>query len=129
LSSVKEALNCEAKAKAPSSAGSEVTTTSFKSRALLGSARLAASDRSKALSVQISSSCEANATLCRVQPRLSCEAKAKTPLCANSVVDSVSLPLPAPSAKVLSREARTKELSAKDLSCEAKNEAPLSANK
>jgi len=42
--------------------------------------------------------------------------------------DSVLLSLPAPSAKVLSREARTKALSAKDLSREAKDEAPLSAN-
>ena len=41
--------------------------------------------------------------------------------------DSVLLSLPAPSAKVLSREARTKALSAKDLSREAKDEAPLSA--
>jgi len=49
-------------------------------------------------------------------------------MCANSVADSVSLPLTALSAKkVLSREARTKELSAKDLSRETKNEAPLSA--
>jgi len=81
-----------------------------------------------ALSIQIASSCEANSTFCRVQPRLPREAKAKTPLCANSVADSVSLSLPAPSAKVLSREVRTKALSAKDLSREAKDEAPLSAN-
>ena len=41
----------------------------------------------------------------------------------------MSLPLTTLSAKkVLNREARTKALSAKDLSCEVKNEAPQSAN-
>ena len=92
-----------------------------------GNVRLTASGRPKALSAQIALPRETNSTLRRVQPRQSHEAKAKTPLCANSVVDSVSLPLPAPSAKVFSREARTKALSAKDLSREVKNEAPLSA--
>ena len=95
----------------------------------MGSARLVASGKTKALSAQIASLYEANATLYRVQPRLSCEAKAKAPLCANSIADSVSLPQIALTAKiVLSREARTKALSAKDLSREAKKEAPLSAN-
>jgi len=94
----------------------------------LGSARLDASGKTKALCAQIASSCEANSTFCRVQPRLSHEAKVKAPLWANSVVDSVSLSLLASSAKVLSREARTKALSVKDLSREAKDEASLSAN-
>jgi len=89
----------------------------------LGSARIAASDRSKALSAQIDSPCEANSTFCRVQPRLSREVKAKAHLCANRIVDSVSLPLTTLSAKkVLSREARTKALSAKDHSRKSKNE-------
>jgi len=44
-------------------------------------------------------------------------------------LDSLSLPLTTLSAKnVFSREAKTKALSAKDLSPEIKNEAPLSAN-
>ena len=49
--------------------------------------------------------------------------------CAQSVTDSASLPLTTLSAKkVLSRETKTKALSAKDLSREVKNEAPLSTN-
>ena len=95
----------------------------------MGSAWLAASGRTKALNDQIASSREANSTLCRVQPRLSREAKAKSLLCAESIADSASLLLTALSAKtVLSRETRTKALSAKDLSRKVKNEAPLSAN-
>jgi len=75
-------------------------------------------------------SCEANSALCRVQPRLSREAKAKAPLCADSVIDAGSPPLPALSAKkVLNRKAKTKALfNTNDLSREAKNEAPLSAS-
>ena len=49
-------------------------------------------------------------------------------MCENSVADSVSLSLSAPSAKVFSREARTKALSDKNLSRDVKNEEPLSAN-
>ena len=93
-----------------------------------GCARLAASGRTKALNAQIASPRKANSTLYGVQPRISRKAKARAPLSANNVADSTSLPLTALSAKkVLSREARTKELSAKDLSRETKNEAPLSA--
>ena len=106
FSSTKAALCCKAKAKAPFGAESEATITSLKSRALLDSARLAASDRIKALSAQIASPCEANSTLCRVQPPLSREAKTKALLCANNVADSTSLSLPAPSAKDLYREAK-----------------------
>jgi len=75
-------------------------------------------------------SCEANSAVRGVQPRLSCEAKAKAPLCADNVVDTALLSLPTLSArKVLSCKARTKALfSAIDLSHEAKNEAPLSAS-
>jgi len=128
LHSAKPRLSREVKAKALC-ANSEATTASLISSTLLGSARLAASNRTKALSAQIASSREANSTLYRVQPHLSCEVKAKAPLCANSVVDLASLPLTALSAKkVLNCEARTEALSAKDLSCEVKNKAPLSAN-
>ena len=103
---------------------------------LSGSARTAACGSTIALSAPIASSCEANSTLYRVQPHLSCKAKAKA-LCAdseaaasttllgstkpaareantkaylhaNSVVDSASLPLTAPSAKNFCREARIK---------------------
>jgi len=56
------------------------------------------------------------------------ETKTRAPLCANSVTDSASLSLTTPSAKVLSRRARTKTLNAKDLSREAKDKAPLGAN-
>ena len=95
----------------------------------MGSTRLVASGRSKILSAQIASPYEANSTLYRVQRRLSREGKAKALLCANSVVDSASLLLTTLSIKkVLRREVRIKALSAKDLSREAKNEAPLSAN-
>jgi len=110
-------------------ANSEAAATPLTSLVLWGNARLAASGRTKALNAQIASSYEANSTLCRVQPRLSREAKAKALLYAKSVADSASLPMIALSAKkVLSCEARTKALSAKDLSHELKNEAPLSAN-
>ena len=95
----------------------------------MASARLVASGRTKALNAQIASSRETNSILCRVQPRLSREAKAKALLCAKSVAHSASLPLIALNAKnVLSREVRTKAQSAKDLSSEVKNEALLSAN-
>ena len=48
---------------------------------------------------------------------------------ADSDAEAASLPPPTLSAKkVLSRDTRTKALNAKDLSREAKNEAPLSAN-
>jgi len=107
---------------------SEATAASLTSSALLGNARLAASGRTKSLSAQIASSREANSTFCRVQPCLSREVKAKAPLCANSIVDSLLLSLPAPSVKVLSHEARAKALSAKDLNREAKDRAPLRAN-
>jgi len=127
LHRAKPRLFREAKVKAFYS-NSETTATSLTLSSLFGSARLTASGKIKALSVQIASSCEANSTLCRVQSRLSRVAKAKTPLCANSVADSASLSLPAPNAKVFSHEGRTKALSAKNLSREVKNEAPLSAN-
>jgi len=127
LHRAKPLLSREAKGKA-FCANSEATAAPLTPSAVLDSARLVASGKIKALSAQIASSCKANSTLCRVQPRLSRKVKAKAPMCANSVADSVSLPLTALSAKkVLSREARTKELSAKDLSRETKNEAPLSA--
>ena len=72
---------------------------------------------------------EANSALCRVQPCLSCEAEAKEPLCADSVADAASLPLPAQSAKkVLSHKARIKAISVNDLSREIKDKAPMSAN-
>ena len=91
LSSAKAAHSREAKAKAPLGAENETIITSRKSRALLGSARLAARGRTKALSAQIASPCEANSTLWTVHPRLSHEAMVKSPLCANSIADSVSL--------------------------------------
>jgi len=96
--------------------------------ALLGSAKLAASGRTEALNAQITSRCEAHSNLCRVQPRLSREAKAKTPLGANSVADSASLSLTTPSAKNLCCEAREKVPSDKDLYREARDKAPLGAN-
>ena len=50
-------------------------------------------------------------------------------MCANSVTDAASLPLPALSVKnVLTRKVRTKVLSANNLNREAKDKAPLSAN-
>ena len=94
----------------------------------MDNARLAVSGRTKALSAQIASPCEANSILRRVHPCISREAKAKAPLCANSVTASVSLPLPAPSANDLNCEPKTKTLSAKDLSHEAKDKAPLGIN-
>jgi len=108
LHRAKPRLSREARVKALC-ANSEVTAAPLTSSALLGSARLAASGKTKALSAQIASLYEANATLCRVQPRLSRETKAKALLYAKSVVNSASLPLI-------------------DLSREVKNEAPLSAN-
>jgi len=86
----KPRLSCEAKAKV-FCANSEATTAPLTSSALLGNARLPASGRTKALSAQIASSCEASSTLRGVQPRLSREAKAKTPLGASSLADSASL--------------------------------------
>ena len=80
----------------------------------MGSARLVASGRTKALSALIASLCEASSTLHGVQPRLSQEAKAKTPFGASSVAASVSLSLTSPGAK--------------DLCCEARNKATLGAN-
>ena len=123
LHRAKPRLSSEIRAKALC-ANSEVTE--LISSALLDSARLAASGKSKAQSAQIASSYEVNSTFYRVQPCLSREAKAKAPLCANSIADSASLSLPARSAKVLSREARNKALSAKDLNLEVKDEALLS---
>ena len=103
-------------------ANSEATTVLLTSSALLDSARLAASGRTKALNAQIASSREANSTLYRVQTRLSREVKAKALLCAKSVADSASLPLIALSAKgVLSRETRTKALTVKNFSRKVKN--------
>jgi len=49
-------------------------------------------------------------------------------LCANNIADSASLPLTAPSAKNLCREARDKASSAKNLSCDARNKTTLGAN-
>ena len=112
-------MSCEAKTKALC-VNNETIAAPLTSSALLGNARLAASGKAKALSAKITLSREANSTLCRVQPHLSREAKAKAPLCANSVADSSSLSLLASNAKVFSREARTKAQSAKDLSCEVK---------
>ena len=77
FSGVKSTLSCEAKLKTILDAKSKATITSLKSRALLGSARIAASGRTKALSAQIASPCESNSTLCTIQPHLSCGAKAK----------------------------------------------------
>jgi len=94
----------------------------------LGSARLAASGRTKVLSAQFASSYEASSTLCGVQPRLSCEVKAKTPFGASSIADSTTLLLIAPGAKDLCREARYKALSAKDLCREARDKALLGAS-
>ena len=73
---------------------------------------------------KIVSDCKIISALHIAKPRLSREAKVKAPLCANSA----SLSQPTPSAKVFSRETRTKALSAKDLSREVKNKVPLSAN-
>jgi len=52
-------MSREAEAKAPLGVRSEVTIASLKSKALLGNAKLVSSGRSKALSAQIASSCEA----------------------------------------------------------------------
>jgi len=82
-------LSREAKAKV-FCANSEAIAALLTSSALLGSARLAASGRTKALSAQIVSPYAANSTLCRVQPRSSREAKTKASLCANSIADSAS---------------------------------------
>ena len=98
LHRAKPCLSREARAKALC-ANSEAIAAPLTSSALLGSARLVASSRTRALSAQIASSPESNSTLCRVQPRLSREAKAKALLCAKSVDDSASLPLIALSAK------------------------------
>ena len=119
LHRTKPRLSHEAKVKALC-ANNEAIAASLISSALLGTTRLAASCKTKALSAQIALAYEANSTLCRVHPRLSREAIAKTSLCANSVADSVLLSLPAPSSKVFSHEARTKALSAKNLSREVK---------
>jgi len=128
LHRAKPRLSCEARAKALC-ANSKTTAAPLISSALFGNARLVPSGKTKASSAQIASLCEANATLCRVQPRLSCEAKAKALLCAKSIADSASLPLTVLSAKkVLSREIRTKAPSANDLIREVKIEASLSAN-
>jgi len=62
----------------------------------------------KALSAQIASSYKANSTIYRVQFCLSSEAKAKAPLCANSIAESTSLTFIVPSTKDLCREARNK---------------------
>ena len=79
LHRAKHCLSCETKTKALC-ANSEAMAAPLTSLALLDSARLAASDRTKALSAQTTSLCEAKSTLCRVQPRLSREVKTKTPL-------------------------------------------------
>ena len=128
LHKTKPRLSREAKATVLCT-NSEATAGPLTSSALLGSARLATSGRTKALNALIASSCEADLTLCRVQPRLSREAKVKAPLCAKSVADSASLSLSAPSAKVLSREPKNKALSAKDLYRDARDKAPLGANR
>ena len=117
----------EAKAKVLC-ANNEATAASHKSAALLGSARLAASGRTKVLSAQFASSYEASSTLCGVQPRLSREVKAKIPFGASSIADSTTLLLIAPGAKDLCREARDKAPSAKDLCREARDKAPLGAS-
>ena len=83
-----------------------------------------------------SASCEAKIVsdyetilaLRRAKPHLSCEAKARAPLCASNVADSASLSLPAPSAKNLCRGARDKAPSANDLGREARNQILLGAN-
>ena len=94
----------------------------------MGSARLAANGRTKVISAQIASSCEASSTLHGVQPRLSLEAKNKIPLGDNSVADSLSLSLIARGAKNICREARDKAPSAKDLCRDVRDKAPLGAN-
>jgi len=96
--------------------------------ALFGSATLANSGRTKALSALIASSSEASSTHHGVQPRLSRDSKTKTPLGANSVADSTSLLLTAPGAKDLCREARDKALSAKDHCRKARDKLVLGAN-
>jgi len=72
----KPCLSREAKAKALY-AKSEATTTMHTSSVLLVSTGTIACGSTKALSAQIASSCEANSTLYRAQPRLSREAKTK----------------------------------------------------
>jgi len=111
-------LPCEAKAKALC-ANNEATAAPLTSSALLGSARLIASGRTK-LSTLIASSCEASSTFRGVQPCLSREAKAKTPLGACSTADSASLSLIAPGSKDLCHEARDKAPNAKDFCREAR---------
>ena len=86
----KPRLSREAKAKALC-ANSEATLAPLTSSAILGGARLATSSRTKALSAQLASLCEANSTFHRVQPRLSREAKTKTPLGANNKAILASL--------------------------------------
>jgi len=83
LHRAKPRLSREAKAKA-FCANSEAIAAPLTSSAILGSARLSTSGRTKALSAQLASPCEANSTLRRVQPHLSHEAKTKTPLGANN---------------------------------------------
>ena len=78
LHRAKSHLSREAKAKAHC-ANSEDITALLTSSALLGSTRLAASEKTKALCAQIASSCESNLTFCRAQPCPSREAKAKAP--------------------------------------------------
>jgi len=65
LQRAKPRLSCEAKTKALC-ANNEATAAPLTSLALLRSARLATSSRTKSLNAQIVSSCEANSTLCRV---------------------------------------------------------------
>jgi len=76
LRRAKPRLSCEAKAKALY-ANNQATAVLLTSSALLKSARLNTSGKTKALSAQLASPCEANSTLRRVQPRLSREAKTK----------------------------------------------------
>jgi len=94
----KPRLSREAKAKVLC-ANSEATAASLTSSALLDSTKLAAR-----------------------------EAKTRAPLCANSIANSASLSLIAPSAKNLCREAIDEAPSAKDLCHEARDKAPLGAN-
>ena len=77
---------------------------------------------------KIVSNCKAILALHRAKPRLSREAKAKA-LCANSETTAALLTSSSllGSARLAVGD-KTKALSAKDLSREVKNEAPLSAN-
>ena len=99
----------EIRNKAPLGANSEAITASLTSSTLLGSARTAARDSTKALSDQIASSCETNSTLYRVQSRLSREAKSKA-LYTNSkaIAASLASTILLESAKSVAREANTK---------------------